>query len=87
MITRDDDLVREIITASNSEEMLSLIARQNISEANKELVEQKLATINGSGLSRPLVVGLVLVAAILAVVMFLRSKTSGKQQEVKKNGG
>lgn len=78
-ISNDENLVREIITASNSEEILSLIARQDISKLNKQLVDQKLATVNGTGFRNLLLVGLVLGATVLSLMVLLRNKIWRKQ--------
>lgn len=78
-ITKNDQLIRQVIEASNNEDILYTVANQNISETNKKLAEQKLRTIQNSGMSITLISGLILGVGILILLIFVINKISKKK--------
>ena len=78
-VTKNEQLVRQIIEASNDKEFIAMIANQNISETNKRLADQKLQTIQNSGMSYGLMSGVVLGGSCLLLLMFvLKNRKKGK---------
>jgi hypothetical protein len=73
-ITTDEQLIREIILASEDEEILSRIESYNISDANKKFVSAKLRTSKGSVISSVLIPGVILAAGVLILFWFVRKK-------------
>ena len=78
-VTKNEQLVRQVIEASNNEDLLYIIANQNISKTNKKLAEQKLRTIQTSGISVGLISGVVLGGSSVVLLVFvLKNRKKGK---------
>jgi len=65
----DDDLVYQIIEASNHEELLYLISQKATSIANRKHAKKKLETINKAGISYMLFIWLAIVVFISLIII------------------
>ena len=83
LISQDEQLVRQVIEASQNAEILSAIANQKVSKANKNLADEKLRVLRGSAMTGATVLGVVLLgvfvtAVAMAVLMKLESRRKSR---------
>lgn len=83
-ITKDDDLIHQIIKASNNEEILSIVAKQNVSKKNKEFAELKLNVFQKSGIRHSLILWLIFVGGILSFLIYIVKKITKRHQTIQK---
>lgn len=78
-VTKNEQLVRQVIEASNNEDILWIVANQNISNANKKLAEDKLRAIQNSGMSFGLISGVALGGSgLVLLVLVLKNRKKRK---------
>ena len=80
-ITKNEQLIRQIIEASSNEDILSMVANHNISKTNKKLAERKLRSMQDSGMSNILISGLILGGGILLLLVFAINKITKRKLE------
>lgn len=83
--TDDDDLISEIIDASDDTELLMLITNQKVSQHNKEMARKKLESIQKSRFNDTLALLAVASIGFIVILIFAFKRKTNKQLTNAKN--
>lgn len=75
----DDDLVHQIIEASNHEELLSLISQKATLKANRKHAKKKLKTIKKAGISDTFFIWLIGLGIVISLIIIKKKKNNKRQ--------